>query len=242
MPSRHVSTGQNDSKSHMGDSAAYLTVGDCRRLAVLPLDFEPIRVPYDPPHDVGDEQALFGHRQRVPRLTDRRRRVADDAEVDRLLVFASTAKLFTPPDKFLLLRQVAAVVLLKLLPGDYPIFVVVLEKPIHRRANLAQASLDGVQLPPGVVLWSRGHLFPPVACHSLRIGKRAYLGVDPCDESLLVQRYVGTRRLILLGAGDADIADRSLPPMFHVATTAAETASEQAAQDTLARGRAAVDV
>src|SRR5690606_28755055 len=36
--------------------------------------------------------------------------------------------------------------------------------------------------------------------------------------------------------------DRSLPPMFHVATAPAETASEQAAQDTLARGRAAVDV
>src|SRR5690606_20440001 len=130
--------------------------------------------------------------------TDRRRRVADDAEVDRLLVFASTAKLFTPPDQFLLLRQVAAVVLLKLLPCDNRVLVVVLEKPIHRRANLPQAALDGVQLPPGVVLWSRGHLFPPVACHSLRFAKRAYLGVHLCDETLLVQRYVGTRRLVLL--------------------------------------------
>src|SRR5690606_32041183 len=138
--------------------------------------------------------------------------------------------------------QIAAVVLRKLHPVAYPIFVVVIEKPIHRRANLPQASLDGVQLPPGVVLWSRGHLFPPVACHSLRIGKRAYFGIDLGNETLLVQRYVGTRRLILLGAGDADIADRSLPPMFHVAATAAEAASEHAAQDTLARGRAAVDV
>src|SRR5690606_28064501 len=173
MPNRRACPGQSAAKSHMGDPAANFAVRDSRRLAVLPLDFEPIRVPYDPPHDVGDEQALFGHRQRVPRLTDRRRRVADDAEVDRLLVFASTAKLFTPPDKFLLLRQVAVVVLLKLLPGDYPIFVVVLEKPIHRRANLAQASLDRVQLPSGAVRWSRGHLSPPVACHSLRTGTRA---------------------------------------------------------------------
>src|SRR5690606_10402663 len=172
----------------------------------------------------------------------RRRRVADDAEVDRLLVFASTAKLITSPDQFLLFRQVAAVVLLKLLPGDYPIFVVVLEKPVHRRANLSQASLDGVQLPPGVVLWSRGHLFPPAACYPLRIGKRAYLGVHLCDEAFLVQRHVGTCRLILLGARDTDIADCAMPPMFHVAATAAETASEHAAQDTLARGRAAVDV
>src|SRR5690606_1316402 len=160
----------------------------------------------------------------------------------RLLVFASTAKLFTPPDKFLLLRQVAAVVLLELLPCDNRVLVVVFEKPIHRRANLPQAALDGVQLPPGVVLRLCRHTLTPVACHSLRIGKRAYFGVDLGNETLLVQRYVGTRRLILLGAGDADIADRSLPPMFHVATTAAETASEQAAQDTLARGRAAVDV
>src|SRR5690606_13806655 len=98
MPSRHASTGQNDSKSHVGDSAAYLTGGDSRRLAVLPLDFEPIRVPYDPPNDVGDEQPLFRHRQRVPRLTDRRSRFADDAEVDWLLIFASAAKLFTSPD------------------------------------------------------------------------------------------------------------------------------------------------
>src|SRR5690606_31980834 len=207
------------------------------RLAVLPLDFEPIRVPYDPPNDVGDEQALFGHRQCVPRLTDRRRRVADDAEVDRLLVFASTAKLFTSPDQFLLFRQVAAVVLLKLLPCDNRVLVVVLEKPVHRRANLAQASLDGVQLPPGVVLRLCRHTLTPVACHSLRIGKRAYLGVHLCDEAFLVQRYVGTRRLVLLRPRDANVSDRSLPSMFDVTTAPAKTAPQQAAQDTLARGR-----
>src|SRR5690606_31284990 len=156
-------------------------------------------------------------------------------------VFASGAKLFTSPDQFLLFRQVAPVVLLKLLPCDNRVLVVVLEKPVHRRANLAQAALDGVQLPPGVVLWSRGHLFPPAACHPLRIGKRAYLGVHLCDEAFLVQRHVGTCRLILLGAGDTDIADCAMPPMFHVAAAPAEAAPEQAAQDTLARGRAAVD-
>src|SRR5690606_10883843 len=99
MPNRHASTGPNAARLHVRDPAAYLTVGDSRRLTVLPLDVEPIRVPYDPPHNIGDEQALFRHRQRVPRLTDRRRRVADDAEVDRLLVFASTAKLITSPDQ-----------------------------------------------------------------------------------------------------------------------------------------------
>ena len=56
MPNRHASTGQNAAKSHIGDPAANFAVGDGRRLAVLPLDFEPIRVPYDPPHDVGDKK------------------------------------------------------------------------------------------------------------------------------------------------------------------------------------------
>src|SRR5690606_6079611 len=93
----------------------------------------------------------------------------------------------------------------------------------------------------GVVLWSRGPLFPPVACHSLRIGKRAYLGVDPCDESLLIQRDVGARRFVLLCPRDANVADRTTPAVFDIAAASAKTAPQQAAQDTLARGRAAVD-
>src|SRR5690606_21549988 len=50
-PIRHACPGQNAAKSHIGDPAANFAVGDSRRLAILPLDFEPIRVPYDSPHD-----------------------------------------------------------------------------------------------------------------------------------------------------------------------------------------------
>src|SRR5690606_36234664 len=58
----------------------------------------------------------------------------------------------------------------------------------------------------------------------------------------LVQRHVGTRRLVLLRPRDANVSDRSLPSMFDVTTAPAKTAPQQAAQETLARGRAAVDV